>query len=380
MDAKTMTGFRPDYAVPPGETLVEVLEAKGISQSELAERTGRPKKTINEIANGKAAITPETAIQFERVLGVPAVFWNALEQNYRATLARIAERERLERDAGWLKEIPTKTLAKLGFVELKASKVDQMEALLSFFGVASVEAWRALWGGFETRAAFRKSVAYESELGAMAAWLRIGEIEANAVECAPFDSNRFKAVLGEARALTREDPSVFCDALVDLCASAGVVVLFSKELPGLRVSGATRWLSSTKALIQLTLRYRTNDQLWFTFFHEAGHILLHGKRSVFVEAARANAESRDEPGMSVARAEEEAEANQFAANFLIPPNQYAKFLERGDLSGRAITAFALEIGIDPGIIVGRLQREQRFPGGYRTSLASLKKTYRWADA
>jgi HTH-type transcriptional regulator/antitoxin HigA len=379
MDAKPMTGFRPDYAVPPGETLVEVLEAKGISQSELAERTGRPKKTINEIANGKAAITPETAIQFERVLGVPAVFWNSLEQNYRAALARIAERERLERDVGWLKEIPTRALAKLGFVELKSSKVDQLEALLSFFGVASVDAWKTVWGGFEAQAAFRKSVAYESKLGAMAAWFRIGEIQANAVECAPFDSNRFKAALGEARALTREDPSVFCDALVDLCASAGVVVLFSKELPGLRVSGATRWLNSTKALIQLTLRYRTNDQLWFTFFHEAGHILLHGKRSVFIEEAGADAESKDQSGITADKAEEEAEANQFAADLLIPPNQYAKFLERGDLSGRAITAFALEIGIDPGIIVGRLQREKRFPGGYRTALVSLKKTYRWAD-
>jgi addiction module HigA family antidote len=379
MDAKPMTGFRPDYAVPPGETLVEVLEAKGISQSELAERTGRPKKTINEIANGKAAITPETAIQLERVLGVPAVFWNSLEQNYRATLARIAERERLERDVGWLNEIPIKAIAKSGFLELKPSKVDQLDALLSFFGVASVDAWRGMWNAFEAQAAFRKSVAYKSNLGAIAAWLRIGEIRANAVECPPFDAQRFRTVLSEARTLTREDPSVFCSALVDLCASAGVVVLFSKELPGLRVSGATRWLSSTKALIQLTLRHRTNDQLWFTFFHEAGHILLHGKRSVFIEDAPANAEAKDESGIITNRVDEEAEANQFAADILIPPNQYSKFLERGDLSGRAITLFALEIGIDPGIIVGRLQREKRFPGGYRTTLVSLKKTYRWAD-
>ncbi len=81
--------FLPDYAVPPGETLFENLDAIGMSQVELAERTGRPKKTINEIIKGKAAITPETALQFERVLGIPAGFWNNLERNYQETLARI---------------------------------------------------------------------------------------------------------------------------------------------------------------------------------------------------------------------------------------------------------------------------------------------------
>ena len=75
--------YTPDYVSPPGETLQEVLEERGMSQAELAERTGRPKKTINEIINGKAAITPETALQLERVLGIPASFWNNRERRYR---------------------------------------------------------------------------------------------------------------------------------------------------------------------------------------------------------------------------------------------------------------------------------------------------------
>jgi len=93
-DSKIDT-FKPDYAIPPGQTLLEHLETLGLSQAELAERTGRPKKTANEIIHGKVAITPETALQFERVLGSPASFWNALEQNYRASLARLDERRRL---------------------------------------------------------------------------------------------------------------------------------------------------------------------------------------------------------------------------------------------------------------------------------------------
>lgn len=88
--------FVPDYAIPPGETLLDTIEALGMSQAELSERTGRPKKTINEIINGKAPITPDTALQLERVLGVSAAFWNNLGKNYRETLARLAEQERLQ--------------------------------------------------------------------------------------------------------------------------------------------------------------------------------------------------------------------------------------------------------------------------------------------
>src|SRR5689334_16645832 len=95
--AQDAQAFVPDYAIPPGETVLEVMESLGLTQSELAERTGRPKKTINEIIKGKAAITHETALQFERVLGVPAGFWSNLENAYQAALARISERERLEK-------------------------------------------------------------------------------------------------------------------------------------------------------------------------------------------------------------------------------------------------------------------------------------------
>lgn len=88
--------YTPDYVSPSGETLQEILEEHGMSQAELAERTGRLKKTINEIINGKAAITPETALQLERVLGIPASFWNNRERQYREALALIEEEKCLQ--------------------------------------------------------------------------------------------------------------------------------------------------------------------------------------------------------------------------------------------------------------------------------------------
>src|SRR3954465_12535209 len=98
--------YSPSEVSPPGETLLEVLEERGLTQAELAERTGRPRKTINEIVKGKAAITPETALQLERVLGVPAAFWNTRETHYREFLAQQNEVERFESEVAWIQKFP----------------------------------------------------------------------------------------------------------------------------------------------------------------------------------------------------------------------------------------------------------------------------------
>lgn len=360
----------PDYAVPPGDTVLELIESLGISQSEFAERTGRPKKTINEIIKGKAAITPETALQFERVLGVPANMFNSLEQQYRAALARMAEREKLEAQTAWLDEIPVRAMVKAGWIPDRKGKVEQIETVLSFYGVASPDAWNAVWADVRDTVAFRESSAFVSDFGAVTAWLRKGEIEARGIKAAGFDTARFRATLTEARALTTEPPEVFCDKLIQLCAAAGVAVRFIPELPKLRVWGATRWLSPDKALIQLSLRYKSNDHLWFTFFHEAGHILLHGKKAVFVEG------DARKSGHATLQTEEE-QANQFARDFLIPRERYLEFTRAGDFSSAAVQRFARELGIAPGIVVGRLQHEKRIP--FQSSLNRLKRFFKWAE-
>ena len=134
--------FEPDFVSLPGETLQEVLDERKISQANLAERTGRPKKTINEIVQGKAAITPETALQLERVLGIPAGFWNNLERNYRENLARIEERDRLLSHVDWLDRVPCGPMIKKGWIKKCSDKVEQLREVLNFFGVASPVHWR----------------------------------------------------------------------------------------------------------------------------------------------------------------------------------------------------------------------------------------------
>ncbi len=339
----TRNEYAPDTVSPPGETLEEVLISRGMSQAELAERTGRPKKTINEIIKGKAAITAETAIQFSRVLGISASFWMTREQNYREAIARTKEFQALDKQSVWLNTIPYRAMAKLGWIEQHQEKRLQLEELLKFFSVASFESWEGIWNSVSP--AFRQSHAFRSEPGAVAAWLRKGEIEASLLECRSFDEQAFKAALTQLRGLSRNSPRECLPSMQNLCSASGVAVVFVPEIPGTRVWGATRWLSQTRALLQLSLRYKTDDHLWFTFFHEAGHILLHGKREVFVE------NDLDEKGAK------EAEADAFARDWLIPVPQYRAFCRRGSFSCASVSRFAHEIGIAPGIVVGRLQHD-----------------------
>ncbi len=210
--------------------------------------------------------------------------------------------------------------------------------------------------------AFRLSPSFKSEPGAVAAWLRMGELAAAKHESADFDADVFKGVLARIRSLTRDLPKDFASVVCRECNSAGVSVVFVPELPGTRVWGATRWLSPSRALIQLSLRYKTDDHLWFTFFHEAGHILLHGRRDVFLEDDQRS------------RIEKEAEADAFAREWLIPAARYRMFCRLGAYTCAAVSRFAFELGIAPGVVVGRLQHDGHID---RSHCNNLKRKVDW---
>ena len=127
--------FAPDYVVLPGKTLAETLSAAEMTQAHLAERTGLSRKTINGIINGSEPITPDTAIQLEKVFRVPVSFWLNLQKQYEEHAARLRERARLTDHADWLDEmeIPVKELVARGAILEYKNKSD-IFAVLKFFG------------------------------------------------------------------------------------------------------------------------------------------------------------------------------------------------------------------------------------------------------
>jgi HTH-type transcriptional regulator/antitoxin HigA len=333
--------FRPDYAIPPGETLRDTLAALDLSQAELAARANLSAKHVNQIMQGIAPITLETAIILERITGMPASFWNRREADYREGLLRSTPRVLTDEDVTWLASLPIKELQQRKRLPLEKDRGRLFEAALSFFGVADRQAWVRVWSG--PVASFRRSQAYRSDPGAVVSWLRLAQLEAQGAKAEPFSATVFRRALRDIRGLTAGgDPN----RIVDICAAAGVVVVFVPGVKGGRISGAAWWASPSRPVIALTDRYKKDDFFWFTFFHEAAHILLHSKKETFVD------DGSDDHLL-------EDEANRFAADFLIPP-EYVPQLQHL-ATDQAVRAFARELGISPGIVVGRLHFEKLWP-------------------
>lgn len=364
--------FAPDWVSPPGETILDLIEERGWTQAELAIRLGYTEKHVSQLINGKVPLTQDAAVRLERVLGSSVGFWLAREAKYRERAARLEAAEKHASWVNWLDELPLKELMGSGAIAKRRvdakSKLSLVEACLHFFGVASPDEWRAHYG--EMQVAFRRSRAEQSDVGAISAWLRMGEQQAEKLDCPKYDRNRFEAVLIEIRQLTTQTPETFEPRMRELLCQAGVAFVLVPSIPRAHVSGVARWLNGNRPLIQLSLYGKTNDKFWFTFFHEAAHILLHAntkeeRKSVFL----------DDPNTSHASDPAEHEANEWAGDWLIP-KQYAHELPYLRTKA-AVDVFANRIGIHPGIVVGRLQHDGLIEPSW---MNSLKTSFRFKDA
>ena len=354
--------FSPDWISPPGDTIADLLEEQNWAQAEFAERLGTSRKFVSQLVSGKVSLSEPIAIKLERVLGSTVRFWLNREAGYRAALADQRAIESLRAEVGWLEELPVSHMRRFGWIQSYRDKAKTVAECLRFFGVGSVDAWRS-WSNGLGQTAYRMSDKARKQFGAIAAWLRYGEIQAQKLECAPYSRERFRSHLEKLRGLTiEEDPEVFVPRMQALCAEAGVAAVFAPAPRGCPASGATRWISQNKALLMLSLRYKSNDHLWFSLFHEAGHILLHRKKLMFLELARNGSP------------QQELEADRFAADLLIPRKHRTELYGLGRTRSE-LEAFAQKIGVAPGIVVGRLQYEGRLPP---THLNDLKVRYTWS--
>ena len=341
--------FQINIAIHPGESLEELLDAVGMSQTDLALRTGLTTKTINEIINAKNSITPETAIKLASVFGMSADYWNNKERRYQETLTRLKMQSTLEEESGFLKDFSSyKVLQELGFVSKTTDLNEKTRNLLSFFGVSSLKFVN------DTQAvAFRKQAKENVDKKALASWLRVGEIEGGKVETAKFDKHKLLEVIPELRALSRKKPEIYVREIQKLLASCGVAVIYTKFFKKTYVHGATRWLTPDKALIQLSLLYKWEDMFWFSLFHEIGHIVKHGKKEEFIEFNDTYNTVCDK---------KEVEADRFAQKTLIPDKD---MLGLEDISPKSIKALAERINIAPSVVAGRVAHEMSIKGDNR---------------
>lgn len=344
MTPARLRSYSPAELVPPGETLVEWLEREEMSQVEFARRTRLTPKHITQVVKGKAGISPEVAIAFERVTSLPARYWTQLDANYQTAKQRDHEETVLTGRLGLLDKFPVAELERRGCIEKADTRIEKLRGLLQFFGVADPDALEEVW---LQPAMYRQSKAFEADPGSVASWLRLAELQAAEIRTQRYDADAAREAIKEIRSLSRLPGIQWLEPLRQLCASLGIALVIVKELPKCRINGATRWISPDKAMIALSLRHRRNDIFWFTLFHELCHLLRHSKKETFID------------GRGNVHPELEAEADSFAARVLVPPKAAARLPFVTTLAD--VQEIARSIGVADGILVGRMQYDGLIP-------------------
>ena len=337
--------YAPNYSASPGDHIEELLEVHNMSQKELAERTGVTPKHINMVIKGKARITPEFAYSLEMIFDYSAEMWLSFQNVFDIEMLERKKEEELEKYAEFLSEFDYNDLVKAKYVPAAARVSERINNLLHFFRVSNIESCRKKW--FSESASFRMTGVRAIKRGNIAAWIRYGQIAANNMidESPRYDKKEFIKSLDTIRGLTAEND--FQNRVTDLCNRSGVILLFVKDLPKTAISGAAYWINSEKTpCIQMSLRFKTNDHFWFTFFHEAYHVLEHHEKTMFVDINNGEKDSV------------ELSADAYSAAMLIEPVDYQAFLSNGFFDKNSIAAFAQYINRHPGIVVGRLQHDK----------------------
>lgn len=339
----------PSTTPHPGEIINEYLEYYDWSQLDLARRTGLTPKTISVICNGKSSVTAATALAMERVLQRPVHFWLNLQRQYDEAEIRQRDRAQSGEWKTWANRFPLKEMVERNFTLPSANS--DIDLLLRYLGVSSPESWQTVWDS--SGVAFRQTRKYQENISAISAWVRETELVASKIETSGFDEKLLRSLIMTIKGLTRIRVEKAIEELQNLCAQAGVAVVFVPDLSTNGISGCARWLSAKKALIGLTLSHETDDQMWFSFFHEMGHLLLHREFQPFV--LDNTTDDLLDADIDLEMETFEMEANRFAADTLIPPMALADFVRNETFTNDAIHDFANEMNISPGLVIGRLQ-------------------------
>lgn len=352
---------KPDWVSPPGHTIVSILEERELTVEQFARQIGRSAAVAQKILDGAHAIDADLARQLASTVGASETFWISREHDYRASIAP-PEDVSVTSLSDLIGRLPVGDMQKFGWIGKTRSRDDQIAECLSFFAVSTLAQWQGRYENAFQHAAYRRSTAYASCEVATTAWLRQGEIETQYDEVAVWSPKVLESQIPHFRRLTwYKSPALFLPKLKEAFAEAGVKFAIVRAPKGCSASGAVRILSDDTPHIQLSFRYLSDDQFWFSLFHEIAHLLLHYDKMPILE----NTELTED--------ECEREANEYAAQVIVPMPYREEFLSLGG-SRFPIINFAKKVGIAPGLIVGQLQHEGiiRF-----NQMQHLKRRFHW---
>ena len=342
---------RTYIATPPGATIKEQLNDKGMSQKEFALRMDMSEKHISKLINGDVQLTPEMSIRLEMVLGVPANFWNNLEAIYREKLIKAQTENEMDEDEQLVKQFPYNEMAKYGWVPETRNSKEKVINLRKYFEVVRLT---LLKDNRFTNIAYRRLAITEMSNFALMAWTQEAKIEARKLQTEPINIKKLIEIIPEIRKMTLKKPEEFSLRISEMLADCGIALVFLPHLKGSFLHGAS-FIDGKKIVLGLTVRGKDADKFWFSLFHELAHIVLG-------HIGQTDGTSQ----------EDEKDADIWAMDKLIPTDKFNQFIENKSFDETSVVNFANNIDIAPGIVVARLQKE-----GYikHNMLNSLKEQY-----
>lgn len=360
--------IEPNWASPPGDTIARVMKMREIDAAELADAMSLSAEDFDRLLSGRRRLNKELAAVLADNLGSTARFWLARDKDYVRDLARLGAADVMDAN-NWLQSMPVASMRRFGWLPKDSRTARaQVQDLLAFFGCDSLQGWGVRYSSGVGAVAFRTSLAFASDGMATLVWLRAGEVQLAASSGVKFDRMRFERLLPSLKRLSAfKHPSRMLERLRKACLEVGVLVTTARAPEGCRASGASWFDATGRPVIHLSFRHLSEDHFWFTFFHEAAHVLLHGKNHIDGEGAEIMGSDTER---------QEAEANAYAQNLLLPDEIRAPLLERRAISAKPVMDAARAARVTAGVVVGQLERAGAIPHG---KLSFLKHRYRWTS-
>lgn len=334
----------------PGEFIREEMEARGWSQSDLAEVIGRSAKLVSEILSGKRGITPETAKGLGDAFGTGAQVWLNLESKYRLSLLANGQGDAVARRARIYEIAPVKEMIRRGWIE-GSDTIDLLEEQIkSFLQLQSIADEPALLAAGRAKGSDSRRWS-ASQL----AWMfRVRQL-GSAVGAERFTPARLEKAVEAMRGFIADAENV--RRVPRTLAAAGVRFLVVEHTAGSRIDGATMWLDEKSPVIALSLRFDRLDYFWHTLLHEVGHV-RQGPSAEGLDVDLAGpGSSREDWSKS------EVAAEEFAKSTCVPQRELLDFIGRVRpiYSEKRIKAFAARHGIHPSLVLGQLQYRGEVP-------------------
>lgn len=357
-----ITEYKEIVAFHPGYYIADIIEDMGISQAEFAARMGTTTKTLSQLLNGRANISNDLAKKLSVMMGTSAEVWQRLQNKYDQKLIEIQCAKDFDEQKELVKQIDYRFFVDVVGLPKTKNTEEKITVLCSFFKVSDLRIM--LRPDFMVN--FRSGTSDKSEKKVInsRAWIQTAMNIAKTIETEPYNAQKLKEYLPELRDMTIQSPEIFLPRMRKIFAECGVAFVLLPHLKNSGVNGAVKWVNNERVVLAMNNRGLDADKFWFSLFHEIKHVLQQKIKTVFISSSVKEMVDYNKTL--------EDEADKFASDYLIPPNELRKFAPTQYTSDNEIIEFAESIGIHPGIVAGRLQHEKIIP---QSRCSKLKDKY-----